>query len=271
MFTQPASPILPNRRDSLYLFLALIVLSTALIAEVIGPKIFSFNKVVDGAAGNPGWLQGIIGIDLNLSAGVLQWPIVFVTTDLINHYFGRRGVLRISWLTFGFLILMFIALYAAAALPPADFWMEANSKDDQGRFLDLNFALGKIFRQGAGIVIGSLVAFLLGQAVDASIYQWLRTRITAGGVGALATISTIFSQLVDSFLILFIAFYLLGNWSFTQVYSVGTTQFVYKVLVAIAFIPVIYLAHATIDRYLGLKATQPNVTAEDSVSSQPKV
>jgi queuosine precursor transporter len=262
---------MPNRRDSLYLFLALIVLSTALIAEVIGPKIFSFNKVVDGAVGEGGWFKGIIGIDLNLSAGVLQWPIVFVTTDLINHYFGRRGVLRISWLTFGFLILMFLALYATAALPPADFWVAANSTDGQGRYLDLNYAIGKLFRQGAGIVIGSLIAFLVGQAVDATVYQWLRSRIKKGSIGLLATVSTIFSQLLDSFLILYIAFSLLGNWTGDQVISVGTTQFLYKVAVAIALVPLLYVAHAAIDRYLGLAASVPAVTADDSVSSPPQV
>jgi uncharacterized PurR-regulated membrane protein YhhQ (DUF165 family) len=64
------------------------------------------------------------------------------------------------------------------------------------------------------------------------------------------------SQLIDSFLILFVAFYFLGNWSLEQVFKVGIIQYTYKVLLAIALTPVIYLVHALIDAYLGKESSE---------------
>jgi len=66
-----------------------------------------------------------------------------------------------------------------------------------------------------------------------------------------ATGSTVISQVVDSFLVLFITFYVLGNWTMIQVVSVGVIQYVYKITLAIVLTPVIYWMHYVIDRYLG--------------------
>ena len=68
-----------------------------------------------------------------------------------------------------------------------------------------------------------------------------------------ATGSTLVSQLVDSFVVLFIAFYLFANppWSFKQVVAVGIINYIYKFVVAIVLTPLLYLAHGIIDKYLG--------------------
>ena len=73
-----------------------------------------------------------------------------------------------------------------------------------------------------------------------SKYIWLR-----------ATGSTLFSQLVDSFVVLGIAFYIFGNWSLSLVFSVGVINYLYKGFVAIVMTPLLYVAHYIIDGYLG--------------------
>ena len=136
-------------------------------------------------------------------------------------------------------------------MPPAEFWLKLNSVDNQGRPFDINFAYASIFRQGMGIIVGSLTAFLVSQLVDAYIFHYFKKITGHRLLWVRATGSTIVSQIIDSFVILFIAFYFLGNWSVEQVLKVGTIQYIYKILLAILLTPLIYLAHIIIDRYLG--------------------
>jgi uncharacterized integral membrane protein (TIGR00697 family) len=231
-----------RKKQQLYLVLSGIFIVNALLAELIGVKIFS----VDALLGLPG----------NLTAGVLIWPVVFVTTDIINEYFGKEGVLRISYLTVGLILYAFVVILATTYLPPAAFWLDVNKVDSEGRPFNVDFAYQSIFRQGLGIIAGSITAFLIGQVLDATVFQAIR-RLTGGRyVWLRATGSTLISQLVDSFVVLYVAFYLFGNWSFDQVLSVANTNYWYKFAAAILLTPVIYLAHFLIDRYLGEEKTE---------------
>src|SRR4051812_191260 len=88
---------LEHKRNRLFIILSGIFITNALLAEIIGVKIFSG----EGTLGfDPAHLS-ILGfvMDFNLTAGALIWPVVFITTDLINEYFGKPGVKRISYLT----------------------------------------------------------------------------------------------------------------------------------------------------------------------------
>ncbi|MCA8829281.1 queuosine precursor transporter [Hymenobacter pini] len=233
---------LSHKKQQLYLVLSGIFIVNALLAEIIGVKIFS----VDAVLGLPG----------NLTAGVIIWPVVFITTDIINEYFGRAGVLRVSFLTVGLILYAFLVILATTKLPPAQFWLEVNSKDAQGRPFNIEFAYQSIFRQGLGIIIGSITAFIIGQVLDASVFQWFRRVADGRYIWLRATGSTLISQLVDSFVVLFVAFYVFGNWTFDQVLSVANTNYWYKFAAAILLTPLLYLAHAIIDRYLGDEATR---------------
>ncbi|SMB97917.1 conserved hypothetical protein [Hymenobacter roseosalivarius DSM 11622] len=243
-----------RKKQQLYLVLSGIFVVNALLAEIIGVKIFS----VDALLGLPG----------NLTAGVLIWPVVFVTTDIINEYFGKAGVLRISYLTVGLILYSFVVILATTHLPPAAFWLDVNKLDAEGRPFNVDFAYRSIFRQGLGIIAGSITAFLIGQVLDATVFQMIR-RLTGGRyVWLRATGSTLVSQLVDSFVVLYVAFYLFGNWSFDQVLSVANTNYWYKFAAAILLTPIIYLAHFLIDRYLGREETvelQQEAAADVSV------
>jgi uncharacterized integral membrane protein (TIGR00697 family) len=238
---------LEQKKNRLFIILCGIFLTNALLAEMIGTKIFSAESTVGL---NPANLN-ILGfvMDFNLTAGVVIWPIVFITTDLINEYFGKPGVKRISYLTAILIAYSFIVIFFAIELPPAEWWLDANNKDTQGNPFNINFAFGKIFGQGLRIIVGSLTAFLIGQLVDVFVFQRLRKFTGPKMLWLRATGSTLVSQLVDSFVVLFIAFY--GIFSNTQILAIGITNYIYKFLIAIALTPVIYLGHGIIDRYLG--------------------
>ncbi|HRJ30891.1 MAG TPA: queuosine precursor transporter [Cyclobacteriaceae bacterium] len=238
---------LEQKKNRLFIVLCGIFLTNALLAEMIGTKIFSAEATVglDPAHIN---IMGFL-MDFNLTAGVIIWPIVFVTTDLINEYFGKPGVKRISYLTAMLIAYSFVVIFLTIELPPAQWWLDANSKDAEGNSFNINFAFSKIFGQGLRIIVGSLTAFLLGQLVDVFVFQRLRKLTGSKMLWLRATGSTLVSQFVDSFVVLFIAFY--GVFSNTQIIAIGITNYIYKFVIAIALTPLIYLGHSLIDKYLG--------------------
>jgi len=248
-----------SKKQNLFVLLTVIFLTNALLAEMIGVKIFSGEATL----GVPPAQLNLFGdwvLDFNLTAGVILWPVVFITTDIINEYFGRKGVRKISFLTVGCISFAFLAIWLITALPPAQFWLDVNSTDPSGNAFNMDFAFNTIFRQGAGIIVGSLVAFLIGQLLDVMVFQKLKRITGERKIWLRATGSTLVSQLVDSFVVLFIAFYFLApaesRWSVEQVTAVGLINYIYKFAIAIALTPVIYLAHFLIDRYLGKDADE---------------
>lgn len=257
------SPELTRKKNNIFILLSGIFVTNALIAEMIGVKIFSFENTL----GFPPAQINILGfiMDFNLTTGVVIWPVVFVTSDLINEYFGKPGVKRISYLTAGLIAYSFIVLFFSMNLSPASWWMDANSTDADGNYFNIDFAFNKIFGQSQRIIIGSLTAFLIGQLVDVYIFQKLRKITGTKKLWLRATGSTLVSQLVDSFVVLFIAF--TGIFSISQIIAIGITNYIYKFIVAIALTPLIYAGHYSINKYLGREHAQ-RISDEASHKSQ---
>lgn len=252
---------LEQKRNRLFVILSGIFITNALLAEIIGVKIFSAESMVGL---RPAQLN-ILGfvMDFNLTAGALIWPVVFITTDLINEYFGKPGVKRISYLTALLILYAFLVIFMAIKLPPASWW--AQLADDNGNVYHMDEAFGRILGQGLRIIVGSLTAFLLGQLVDVFVFQRLRRATGNRLLWLRATGSTLISQLIDSFVVLFIAFY--GVFATDQIIAIGITNYIYKFSVAILLTPLIYLGHYLIDRYLG-KENADLVANEAATKSQ---
>lgn len=235
------------RANRLFIALAGFFLTNALIAEFVGVKIFALEPTL-GIDTFEWQLLGVSG-SLNFTAGVLLWPFVFIMTDTINEYFGVRGVRFISWVAVAFIIYAFVFAYVTISLAPAQFWVDANAGLGVP---DVQRAYALIYGQGMWTIAGSVIAFLIGQLIDVVVFHRIRRATGERLVWLRATASTAVSQLVDSFVVLYIAF-VLGpqKWPIPQFLAVGTVNYLYKMLCAIALIPVLYLARALIQRYLG--------------------
>lgn len=246
--TAPLRPrLLEDRSTRLFMGLAAFFCVNAVLAEFIGVKIFALEDTL-GIRALQWNLFGQSG-SMNFTAGTLLWPIVFIMTDTINEYFGRRGVRFISWLAAALIVYGFAFAYIAIHLAPATWWVGV--AHDQG-VPDYQAAFAAVFGQGLWTIWGSLIAFMIGQLIDVSIYHRIRRRTGDRHAWLRATASTAVSQLVDSFVVLYIAF-VLGpqHWTISLFMAVGTLNYLYKMLAAIALIPLLYIARAAIRRYLG--------------------
>lgn len=239
--------ILARKEVQLFLILGGFFICNALIAELIGGKLFSVEKLLGMQPLN--WsLFGQSNLSLTMTCGVLLWPIVFIMTDIINEYYGMRGVRFLSYLTVGLICYAFAMIYFAIGVPAADFYV--NSMVEQG-IPNMQIAFKGVFSQGLWIIAGSVIAFLVGQIIDVFVFHRIRKATGEKHLWLRATGSTIVSQLIDSFLVLFIAFYVSGKYELNWVLGVGVINFLYKSIVAILLTPSLYIIHALIDSFLG--------------------
>lgn len=219
-----------QRRDLIFLGLSGIFITNALLAELIGGKLFQLGPFI---------LPLIGEIKPTLSLGVLMWPVVFLTTDLINEYFGKEGVRRLTLTTVAMVIYAFIVLFAGMGISAADF----SPVNDA--------SYNNVFGQSMWIIVGSVVAFMTSQFVDVFVFWILRANTGGKHLWLRATGSTAVSQLIDTFVIMGIAFYLPGKISFAEFLSTSGGNYAYKLIIAIGMTPLIYAGHGIIDRFLG--------------------
>jgi uncharacterized integral membrane protein (TIGR00697 family) len=239
--------ILQDRAVKLYIILAGLFCTNAIVAEFIGGKIFSLEKSL-GFSPITFSLLGEQNLSFNLTAGVLLWPVVFIMTDIINEYYGMKGVKFLSYLTVALISLSFFAAYGAIHLVPADWWVGVNAEKG---IPDTQKAYAQIFGQGMWIIVASIVAFLVGQLLDVYIFHTIKEKTGERMIWLRATGSTLISQLIDSIIVITIAFKLGQDWSWPKVIAIALVGYCYKFFIAVLITPVIYLVHNWIEKYLG--------------------
>ncbi|MCC7050540.1 MAG: queuosine precursor transporter [Bacteroidia bacterium] len=208
-----------SKRDFVFLALACFFVANAVVAELIGGKL-------------------IVVFGFTLSIGIIPWPIVFLTTDLINEFYGKTGVRRLSYLTTILIIYAFIILFFASVVKAADF---SPVTDEQ---------FTAVFGQSMWIIVGSVIAFLVSQLIDVFVFWKVHQHTQGKYIGLRATVSTAVSQLIDSFIVLGIAFWLPGKINFAQFINLGFTNYVIKLAIALLLIPFIYAGHNLIKKII---------------------
>jgi len=227
---------LNSKRDFLYLLLGGLFVTNAILGEVIGSKLIMVGPYI-------------------ATIGVIPWPFVFLTTDLINEYFGKPGVRRLTFMTVGLILYAFAILFVSMQIPAAPI---SPVKDD---------AFNAVFGQSLWIIAGSVTAFLVSQLVDVLVFWTFRNQTGGKHLWLRATGSTAISQLIDTFIVQGIAFWLPGKLSTNAFVEVALTSYIYKFAIAVSLTPIIYAAHGAIDRYLG-RAESEALIAEAAGSAK---
>lgn len=243
-----------TKESRLLLVLGAFFVANAILSEFIGVKIFSVEQTLGFKKFDIN-LFGVPNLSFNMSAGVLTWPIIFIMTDIINEYFGVKQVRFLSILTSVLIGFAFLVVWLAMKLQPADFWLV---QKQNGQEVNMVLAFDAIFGQGMWIIVGSIIAFLVGQMADVLIFHRIKKFTGEKALWLRATGSTVFSQLIDSFVVIYIAFYLnpAFNYSWQMVAAIGLVGYTYKFIIALAMTPILYVVHGIIDRYLGKDLAQ---------------
>jgi uncharacterized integral membrane protein (TIGR00697 family) len=239
--------VINHKSSRLFILLAGFFVANTLIAELIGVKLFSLERTFGLAPANM-TIFGESGLAFNLTCGVLLWPFVFVMTDIINEYYGPKGVRFLSLLTVGLISYAFLMFYMGMKVPPADFWI--GMKADKG-IANYNDAYIAVFGQGNNIILGSITAFLIGQFLDVWVFHKIKQWTGEKYIWLRSTGSTLVSQLVDSFVVLYIAFHLSAGMPMKWVWAIMTVNYIYKFIMAVLMTPLIYIVHGIIEKYLG--------------------
>jgi uncharacterized integral membrane protein (TIGR00697 family) len=247
-FIEMIHNIIKDRPTRLFIILGGFFVANAIIAEIIGVKIFSLEDTLHIQKANFS-LFNADHLSFSLSVGVIPWPVVFVLTDIINEYYGVKGVRFLSVLTAALIAFAFIIFYFAIhTSPDTSYWLGSNSKYGVP---NMQAAFAAIFGQGMNIIVGSLTAFLIGQIADAFVFRKIKFVTGEKRIWMRATLSTLVSQLIDSFIVTYIAFYLFRGVSFGQCTAWAITAYTYKFVIAILFTPAVYLIHWFAEKYLG--------------------
>jgi queuosine precursor transporter len=236
-----------ERKETLLLILCALFIGFFVTADLMGAKLWHFTIL----GLRPRHL-GLGGDEFIATVGIIAFPLTFILTDIINEYFGKRIVRRLTIIAIATLIVLQPVVQAAVAAPTISF----GSMSTQ----DMDAAYRVVLGPSLPIIIGSTIAFLIGQLLDIGIFTWLRKRTGGKMLWLRSQGSTVASQLVDSFVVIFIAFVIYPAmtggqaWATGQATEVSITNYVIKVIEAIAITPLLYLVHIGIDAWLG-KAT----------------
>ncbi|HRH11728.1 MAG TPA: queuosine precursor transporter, partial [Bacteroidia bacterium] len=167
-----------KRKDLVFMVLAGFFVTNAIVAELIGGKLVQFFGI------------------FTQSIGIILWPVVFILTDLINEHYGKNGVRKLTYITVGLIIYTFVLLSIAIELPAVNF----SPVDDS--------VFKTVFGQSQWIIVGSITAFLTSQLIDVYIFWLFRNKTGGKMIWLRATGSTVVSQLIDTFVVQYIAFVL---------------------------------------------------------------
>ncbi|HVU04380.1 MAG TPA: queuosine precursor transporter [Polyangiaceae bacterium] len=206
-----------ERKQRLYLWIAGVFVSALIVGDLIGGKFFR-----------------VAGLDL--SVGMIPFPLTFVLTDIVNEFYGAEGAKRITYLGLGMAIFVFTIINLAIALP-----VSPESPMSQEAFQHS-------FGWSSRLYVASLVAYVVGQLIDISIFQ-IFLRVTGDRFLWLrATGSTLVSQAIDTLVVNFVL--LSGRKSLDFILTVARNGYVVKVGIAVLMTPLIYLGRGVFLRYL---------------------
>jgi uncharacterized integral membrane protein (TIGR00697 family) len=222
-----------SKKQWLFVFLAGLFITNAVTAELISNKLIEIPFSFDLFGNQFGPFVTIVGI--------LPWPVVFLLTDLLNEFYGYKVVRKLSWITAILIAYCFLIVGLSMDIPAVEI-PGSNLSDDA--------SFNKVFGQAQMVIVGSICAFLVSQILDASIFSWIKSKTGERLIWLRSTGSTLISQLIDSYIVLYIGFVLPGTLSFNDFMTIAPTNYVLKIVIAILLTPLIYLGHFIIRRFV---------------------
>lgn len=216
-----------DTRQRLFFFLAANFVVALVVGDILG------GKLTEVSLFGRGWV---------ISVGMIPFPVTFVLTDLLNEFYGKRAARYVTVVGFTMAMFAYATIFVAMAVPWAPFTRDAAWDGMREASFD------NVFNGSKRILVGSMTAYLVAQFLDIGTFHFLK-RLTRGRhLWLRATGSTVMSQLVDTVVITFIAW--TGLLPIPTILGMIVTSYLVKLVIAIGLTPVIYGAHAAVERVL---------------------
>ena len=229
-----------DARLTLFITLVSTFMVCLVVGDLIGGKVTSFE---------------LFGREWPFSVGQIAFPVTFILTDILNEFYGRKVVRRITFLAFIMVGLTFLIVYAAGSMP----WAPMTTSPDWTGITPREFDL--VFTQATRIQLSSMAAFLIANFVDISVFSALKRATGNRMLWLRATGSTAISQLIDTIVITALVWG--SKFTFDQYVSVVLTSYAIKLSVAILITPLLYALHAVIEKRFGITPAEPGHEDDD--------
>lgn len=197
-----------------------------LISNVAAVKLIQFGPDVE--------LFGLPVLPIITDGGFILFPLTYVIGDVLAEVYGFKGARRAIALGFVMAALASLTFLLVGVAPPADDWAANQPAFDA--------ILGFVPR----IVLASLLAYAIGQFLNAWVLVKIKQRTREGSLWARLLGSTVIGQAADTTVFCLVAFAgILSPGSMINYIVVG---YIYKVLVEILVMPLTYRAVAWVKR-----------------------
>ncbi|MBN8230774.1 queuosine precursor transporter [Corallococcus macrosporus] len=226
-----------DRRIQLFLVLAGLFITSLVVGDIIGVKLFEVH------------LGPVVAV---MSVGMLPFPVTFLLTDILNEFYGKKVARFVTWVGFFMAIFTFVIVALAGQIP----W--APMTEAKGYNGTVAASFNNVFGGSQRILMASMVAYLVAQFLDISVFNLLKRVTNNRMLWLRATGSTVVSQLIDTVVVQFVAW--TGVLPQDVIFRIIFTSYAVKLLVAIGLTPLVYLGHALVERKLGIS---PVVLGED--------
>ena len=213
-----------EKSKKIYLYLAATFIAALVVCNLIANKFITIDL---------GFKTFVI------SAGVLPYPITFLITDILSEIYGKKKTARIVWAGFGASLFVLGVLLLAQ-----QFTAIAGSPVDDETF-------NKVFGNSWQVIFASMTAYLCAQLIDVRIYHFWKEKTAGKHLWLRNNFSTVFSQLVDTTLVVCVLF--LGVRSHSEIIQFIIDGWLFKILCAFIDTPLLYASTAFIQNELDLK------------------
>ena len=165
----------------------------------------------------------LFGTSFNVSMGAILYSGIFFATDILNEKFGKAEASKAVMLGFVTNVAVMITLVVSTYFMPSSI---------AGSSGEVHSAIATLANYSPIFVIGSLTAYLVSQRFDVWFFHYLKQKTAGKKLWLRNNLSTIASQLIDSFIYQF-TWVIAAGLSFYEALGLAFAKYIFKVFIAL--------------------------------------
>ncbi len=167
--------------------------------------------------------------DVRVSVGIFFMPAMYLVTDIIGEVKGKKRALYFVRVSIIMLIFLFLMVALCVAIPPHSSY-------------HLNSEYASIFGSTLRMTLASLISFTVSQNIDIFIFSIVKKMTKEKHLWIRNNVSTMISQLFDTIIFMFIAFYNINpKFNAAFIVSLIIPYWIFKIIFALIDTPLCYL------------------------------